>query len=142
MGGRAHATDRGETLQALPDVPPEPVTLLITHVHCSTPIVFQALTESKRGPRTAYGPAHFNNHLLTGNQQPLHNRLQDAALRCFPDLAPAAIWANTHQGMLCGSGGTWFAPGHIKDRSSLPDHWELKHCWTQTEISEISPTPK
>ncbi len=57
IGGSAHGTGRGEILTALPDLPAQPVTVLMPDASLATPAVFKAMTEAERGPRDLRGAA-------------------------------------------------------------------------------------
>ncbi|MHC5067225.1 MAG: 4-(cytidine 5'-diphospho)-2-C-methyl-D-erythritol kinase [Planctomycetota bacterium] len=130
IGGCAHATGRGERLTALADLPRQPITILAPAVHCSTPAVFQALTDSERGPRTGRGSKHWQQTLVaTGlSRAVLHNRLAPAALRRYPQLTTLFDWCDQSGAawLLSGSGATCFVLGHVAPPAGVR-HW---HTWT------------
>lgn len=115
-GGTAHATGRGEVLTPLPDAPATTLSLVVPELHCSTPAVFQALTEAERGPREALGPEVWAQRLAADLPGCLHNRLAAAAMRAYPDLAAVAerCAASGHPWLVSGSGACCVVLGAIE----------------------------
>ena len=117
VGGCAHASGRGEILTPLRDLQAQPVTVLIPPVHCSTPKVFQALTEDERGPRQARGASAWADALAADLPACLHNRLAAAALRAYPELTETMAWcaASGLPWLLSGSGACCLVIGEVTD---------------------------
>lgn len=108
LGGRAHATGRGEQLTPLPDLPPYPVTVLMPDAVLPTPAVFRALTAAERGPRPARGAAWAAG---ADASQLLHNRLTAPAIRLCPAIGELLAWLERQKvpHLMSGSGSTCFA---------------------------------
>lgn len=119
LGGTAWAGGRGERLEALPDVPALPLTLLMPAAALPTPTVFAALTEAERGPRQARGAAWWQaavqaadaGHLATL----LHNRLTASACRLCPPLRDllAELAAAHVPCLMSGSGSACLALAEV-----------------------------
>lgn len=116
IGGSAHGTGRGEILTALPDLPAQPVTVLMPDASLATPAVFKAMDDAERGPRDLRGAASWQAALKRDGVVPhLSNRLTPAARRLCPAVGTLLDWLAV-QGvphLMSGSGAACFALAHL-----------------------------
>ncbi len=117
LGGTAHALGRGEELTALPDLPAQPITVLMPEgAHLPTPAVFRELTDAERGPRPACGADWWRGKLASGfDPAYCRNRLAQPAGRLCPPVAALLTWLS-HQGvphLMTGSGAACVAFAHL-----------------------------
>jgi 4-diphosphocytidyl-2-C-methyl-D-erythritol kinase len=112
VGGTALGLGRGDEVRPLPDLPEEPVWLVVPPVEVSTGAVFEALT----GVRAVADPGvrlllegRWNDGLA---RLPGRNDLTDTVLAGYPEVAAvynALIRAGASRVRLSGSGATVFA---------------------------------
>ena len=122
VGGTAHGTGRGEILSALPDLPAQPVTVLMPAASLATPAVFKAMDDAERGPRVLRGAPWWQAALARDGVVPhLHNRLAPAAQRLCPEVGALLAWL-AGQGvphLMSGSGAACFALAHLAPPSGV-----------------------